>query len=89
MNTYELCTDLDKNADSYSLNLGLCLKCLAFVTSSPGDTDTVFNFYVRLLILERETLICCFRLLTHSLIASCMCPDQGLNLQLWFIRMTL
>ena len=56
MNTYELCTDLDKNADSYSLNLGLCLKCLAFVTSSPGDTDTVFNFYVSLLILERETL---------------------------------
>ena len=27
-----------------------------------------------------------FHLLVHSLVASCMCPDQRLNLQPWHIR---
>ena len=30
-----------------------------------------------------------FHLFIHSLVDSCMCPDQELNLQPWYIQMTL
>ena len=53
----------------------------------------LFLFYL-LLILEREegkerNINLLFHLFMHSLVASCMCPDWGLNLQPWRIRLTL
>ena len=38
---------------------------------------------------EKQTLICFSIYLMHSLVASFMCPYQGLNLQSWCIRTTL
>ena len=32
---------------------------------------------------ERQTLILLFHLCIHSLVASCMCPARGSNLQPW------
>ena len=34
---------------------------------------------------DRERKICCVHLFMHSLVASCLCPDLGSNLQPWHI----
>ena len=58
--------------------------------------DSFFNFYV--LMLERmagrrgkkeRNIIFLFHLIMYSLVDSCTCPDQALNLQPWCIGMMI
>ena len=56
-------------------------------TSTPSPILKKTQKTKNILLLIWETSVCCSTYFMHSLVASCMCPDQRWNLQPWCIGM--
>ena len=62
---------------------------LALNPLSHHSQGCLILFFFFLIYLRERHYFLLFQLLMHSLVASCMCSDQGSNLQLWYIRTML
>ena len=71
-------------------NSHIVSSCIKNQNQNQNQNTFIYWFYRERRERERETSICCFTFyaFTSWLSYTCMCPDQGLNLQPWCFGMT-